>query len=150
MTNKFTEYDDVIENCAAVRTLSAARSITKIYGDTLKPLGITITQFTLLITIGRVKPQSISEIGKWLNIERTSLTRNIKPLEASGLVTRSNEGPQRRRRIELTKKGEKLLISAYPLWREAQEKVASKFDKDEFQAAMTSLETLSDFPIAHQ
>lgn len=149
MANKFEEFDEVIANCAAVRTLSAARSVTKIYGDTLRPLGITITQFTLLITIGRVKPESISEIGKWLNIDRTSLTRNLKPLETAGLVTRSNEGPQRKREIKLTKEGEDLLRSALPLWQHAQDQIKAKFNMKDFKAAMWSLEVLADFPVSH-
>lgn len=149
MSAKLEEFDEVIANCAAVRTLSAARTVTKIYGDTLRPLGITITQFTLLITIGRVRPESISEIGQWLNIDRTSLTRNLKPLEAAGLVIRADEGPQRKREIKLTKKGEETLRSAYPLWRSAQDQVEAKFDKKEFATAMRSLETLADFPVPH-
>ena len=149
MVDRFENFDEVIANCAAVRTLSAARAITKIYSDTLRPTGITITQFTLLITIGRAKPESISEIGKWLNIDRTSLTRNLKPLEAAGLVTRANEGPKRKRQIKLTKKGEEVLQSSFPLWQKAQEKVHAKFKNKDFLNAMRALEVLADFPISH-
>lgn len=131
--------DDVIDRCAAVRILSAARTIGRFYDDALRPENLTITQFTLLTTIGKAKPTSISEIGAYLSIDRTTVTRNLKLLEKAGLVTRGIEGPHRMREIRLTEQGIEALERAYPRWRSAQEFVENRLPKtklNELKAAL--------------
>jgi DNA-binding MarR family transcriptional regulator len=76
--------------CLAVRTLSAARAISRRYDTALRPVGLTITQFTLLAAIAQTRPNSISEIAERLSMER------------------------------ITDKGLSLLREAYPLWEKAQ------------------------------
>ena len=139
-------FDDVIGRCAAVRTLSAARAMTRLFDSALRPVDLTITQFTLLITIGRARPESISKIGDWLNIERTSLTRNIKLLEIAGYVSRGDEGMRRRRQIKLTPAGHGVLRRAYPLWQTAQERVEVEFKEGGYAEAKRSLRTLRTVP----
>jgi len=139
--------DDVIGRCAAVRTLSAARTMTRLYDDALRPVGLTITQFTLLVTIGRARPDSISSISEWLNIDRTSLTRNIKLLEVAGYVKRGDEGQRHRRQIELTSAGHRVLRQAYPLWQAAQERVEGEFSQKGFSEAKKSLRALRTTPV---
>ncbi|HAW77881.1 MAG TPA: MarR family transcriptional regulator [Alteromonas australica] len=106
--------------CLAVRTLSAARAISRRYDTALRPVGLTITQFTLLAAIAQTRPNSISEIAERLSMERTSLTRGAKLLEASDLIERSGEAGTRKRALRITDKGLSLLREAYPLWEKAQ------------------------------
>ena len=106
--------------CLAVRTLSAARAISRRYDTALRPVGLTITQFTLLAAIAQTRPNSISEIAERLSMERTSLTRGAKLLEASDLIERSGEAGTRKRALRITDKGLTLLQEAYPLWEKAQ------------------------------
>lgn len=133
---------DVVSCCAGVRVLSSARAITRHYDTALRPVGLTITQFTLLVGIDAIKPTSISQIGDWLSIERTSVTRNLKPLEARGLIERGPEGAARMRPVNLTKAGREELKRAYPLWQSAQAEVEGLFTKSGFQEAMDVLGTL--------
>ena len=79
-------------NCSAARLLRAARVLTRHYDEALRPAGITITQFGLLNVIKRAEPESISDIAGILDIDRTTLSRNLKPLEKANLVFRGNEG----------------------------------------------------------
>lgn len=106
--------------CLAVRTLSAARAINRRYDAALRPVGLTITQFTLLTAIAQTRPDSITEIAGRLSIERTSLTRGAKLLESSALIARNGETGTRKRALRITEKGLKLLREAYPLWEKAQ------------------------------
>lgn len=133
---------DVVGRCTAVRTLSTGRAITRHYDNALRPVGLTITQFSLLVTIGRAKPDSITATGRWLGIDRTSLTRNLKPLEAAGYVVRGAEGAKRQRSISLTPAGRRILKKAYPLWQEAQSEAESQFTGNKHGEAMKALATL--------
>ena len=134
--------EDVARRCAAVRTLSTARAITRHYDDAVRSVGITAQQFTLLVAIGRARPTSISEIGDALSMDRSSVTRNLRLLEEAGLVTRSSEGEKRRRAVKLTRKGQAKLREAYPLWEAAQARVEALFEGTGFEAAMSGLRTL--------
>lgn len=110
-------------NCSAARLLRAARVLTRHYDEALRPAGITITQFGLLNVIKRAEPESISDIAGILDIDRTTLSRNLKPLEKANLVFRGNEGGSRRRRVLLTTLGVAKLEEAMPLWQQAQSRV---------------------------
>ena len=73
--------------------------------------------------IKRYEPESISDVAQMLNVDRTTLSRNLKPLENAGLVFRGNEGESRRRRVLLTTLGVAKLKEAMPLWRKAQTRI---------------------------
>tara|TARA_R110002051_G_scaffold4127_1_gene21951 strand:- start:9417 stop:9905 length:489 start_codon:yes stop_codon:yes gene_type:complete len=114
---------EVTGTCVAGRVLRAARLITRHYDDALRPTGLTITQFGLLHVIGRYEPDSISQVAELMNLDRTSLSRNLKPLEKAGFVHRGNEGTGRKRRVLLTTLGLKKLEEARPYWKQAQAKM---------------------------
>ena len=109
--------------CSAGQLLRAARVLTRHYDDALRPVGITITQFGLLKVIQRLEPESISDIAQALDIDRTTLSRNLKPLEKAGLVFRGSEGESRRRRVLLTTLGVAKLEEAQPFGQAAQDRV---------------------------
>ncbi|WP_146739712.1 MarR family winged helix-turn-helix transcriptional regulator [Hyphomonas pacifica] len=69
------------------RLLRAARRITREYDDALRPVGLTVTQFGLLNSVDRYEPDSISELADLLALDRTTLSRNLKPLEKAGLIS---------------------------------------------------------------
>ncbi len=126
--------ENITGRCMAVRTLSAARAITRRYDSALRPLGITITQFTLLAAVARIEPDSITELADKLWMERTSLTRGAKLLEADGLIERRVEEGVRKRGLRISDKGIKLLREAYPLWQNAQQDVEEQLGKQVSEA----------------
>lgn len=122
----------------------AARSITRLYDETLKPVGLKVTQFTLLVAIKQGMPQSISELADLLAIERTTLTRNLSLLESKGLIEKGPEGYRRARIMSLTPQGEDMLKQALPIWFDVQERVTSELGNTEWHTASTTLTHLSD------
>ena len=114
-------------NCLCFNLRKAARSLTQIYDAALKPTGITAPQFTLLTAVKRQGPVSLSDLAAALGMDRTTLTRNLKPLQRDGLVA-SAEGDDRRvRLLTLTAMGRDRLRDAEPLWRAVQSKVTGTF-----------------------
>ena len=135
--------DEVMDRCAAMKTLSAARTITRRFDEAIRSTGLTITQFTLLIAIGKARPTSIAQIGTYLSLDRSSVTRNLKPLEAAGLVTRGPEGEKRMRQVLLTHAGKAKLKEAYPLWKRAQDAVEAALSDSFYTATMRGVTKLS-------
>lgn len=114
---------EVRENCAALRARMAARKLTRHYDRALRPAGLKITQFTLLISVAEGKVKSLTALADLLALERSSLVRNVKLLEDEGLIESAPSGDGRALGLRLTKAGRKKLTQALPLWREAQGEV---------------------------
>jgi DNA-binding MarR family transcriptional regulator len=97
-----------------------ARRLTQAYDRALKPVGLRLTQYSLLANLARKGGLSITDLADLLEMERTTLTRNLRPLEKAGWV-RVVEGPDlRRRAVEITPAGRRLFEEAKPLWQKAE------------------------------
>lgn len=87
----------------------------------MKPSGILPTQFTLLVATRALGPVTITKMAEALVMDRTTLTRNLKPMEREGLLSVApGMDDHRSREVCLTRKGQKKLEQALPLWKEAQ------------------------------
>jgi DNA-binding MarR family transcriptional regulator len=110
----------VAESCMGMRVRRAARVVANHYDKHLKPTGLKGTQFTLLNTIFMNPAATIGQLSDILGLDRTTLNRNLKPLEGKGLIRSGSGKDPRTRTLQMTKEGTKLLQSALPLWLEAQ------------------------------
>ncbi|MCM8919110.1 MAG: MarR family winged helix-turn-helix transcriptional regulator [Candidatus Thiodiazotropha sp.] len=115
---------EIGQTCAVFNLRKASRAITQLYEEMLRPSGILPTQFTLLVAVRGMGPIAISKLADQLVMDRTTLTRNLKPLERDGLL-RVIPGmqDQRSREVKVTQKGINQLGIALPLWRDAQRKI---------------------------
>jgi len=114
-----TTRGDLLARCACFDLRKATRAVSRLYDDCLRPLGLNITQYSLLRVI-EPEQVSVSALSRAMVMDRTSITRALAPLERDGLI-RSLAGSDKRTRIvSLTKKGAKLLSEANPRWNEAQ------------------------------
>ncbi|PWT84956.1 MAG: MarR family transcriptional regulator [Proteobacteria bacterium] len=113
-------------NCFAIR--SAARHISQLYDQFLAPVGLRATQFSILSRLKRVGPQTINSLAEAMVMDRTTLGRNILPLERDGLI-RIEAAPSDRRakELHLTKSGEKRLQAAFTSWQQAQAQFEARY-----------------------
>jgi DNA-binding MarR family transcriptional regulator len=113
-------------NCLAVR--SAARHISQFYDQLLAPSGLRGTQFSILARLKRVGPLTINALASEMVMDRTTLGRNILPLERDGLIRIETAANDRRaKQLQLTRTGEKRLQAAVQGWTEAQARFESTF-----------------------
>jgi DNA-binding MarR family transcriptional regulator len=115
---------DIGRSCAMFNLRKASRALTQLYEEIMKPSGVLPTQFTLLVVTRAMEPVAISKMADVLVMDRTTLTRNLKPLEREGWVSvRPSKQDKRAREVSLTEKGLERLEQALPLWHEAQHKI---------------------------
>jgi DNA-binding MarR family transcriptional regulator len=124
-----SELQGIASQCACRRLRGAARAVTRLYNDALRPSDLRITQFTLLVAAELRGGALISELADTLALERTSVTRELKLLEERGLVSISPGEDRRARVVELTKEGRSALAAAYPRWHEAQARALENTDQ---------------------
>ena len=106
--------------CISTRVRQLSRIITRVYDDALRPLGITASQFTLLTQLAQQDGITAVEIGHSLDIEKSTLSRNLKRLLALGHITMDPPAGRRGRGLHLTPKGEMVIQQGFPVWRDAQ------------------------------
>jgi DNA-binding MarR family transcriptional regulator len=134
-------------DCTCFRLRGAARRITQIYGRYLTPTGLKISQFSLLGFITAEGPVSIGRLSDLLATDRTTLTRNLRPLLTAGLVERAQSGDRRRHDLVATQAGRALFKRAMPLWAAAEQEVrvalGSKLTADLHGTLARSMEKLA-------
>ena len=110
------------ELCIATRVRQLSRIVTRVYDDALRPLGITASQFTLLTQLANRDGITAAEIGATLDIEKSTLSRNLKRLLALGLIIMDPPAGRRGRGLHLTPRGQAVTKEAYPIWQGAQKR----------------------------
>jgi len=120
----------------------ASRAVTRLYDDTLRPVGLRATQLVLLVAIGSGEAVSITALAKLIGMDRSTLTRNLAPLERDGLVRVGNEGWRRSRTIEITKKGSARSREALSFWEKAQNTLRQKLGAIKWADVRTDLDDL--------
>lgn len=118
------------------------RVVSQHYDRALKPAGLRATQFTLLAVLAGKGPLPLTRLAEALVLDRTTLTRNLAPLVARGLVEDGTEDDERVRLVAVTEAGRALVAEATPLWREAQGQVARLLGDDRLAVLLGDLGTL--------
>lgn len=109
--------------CTCFRVRGAARRVTQIYTRHLAPTGLKISQFSLLGFVIAKGPVTITQLSELLATDRTTLTRNLRPLIGSGVIERATAGDKRRHELVATPAGRALFKRALPLWSAAEQEV---------------------------
>ena len=112
-------------DCACLNLRGAARAVTQMYDEILKPSGLKSTQFSVLATVATKGPASMTAIARSLVMDRTTLTRNLKPLLDRRLAKVGKSEDRRQRTIAITAGGKAALAKALPLWKRANDQIIS-------------------------
>lgn len=137
-------YEDAA-NCIDFNLRRASRALTIRYNQILAPSGLLITQFSLLALLrAHGGSLSITHFAQMAGMDRTTLSRNIKPLERRGFVHITPDLTDRRVQIvELAGDGQVALDAAWPLWQAAQEQVQTLLGNDRRAHLLAELQVLA-------
>lgn len=138
-------YDKKSAMCNCLNMRRASQAITQIYDEMLEPSGLKISQFSLLNHIKYLEPVNVSELALKIRLDRTTLVRNLKPLEERGYITDIADMGARNRQLKLTDTGLKAVEAAEQLWNKAQgliEEYLGKEDMDNLTRLLSKIEAL--------
>jgi DNA-binding MarR family transcriptional regulator len=130
------------DSCLCHRTRMASRVVTRFYDEILRAVGLRATQLAVLVAVGNEDVMSITALAKFMGMDRSTLTRNLAPLEREGLIRVGNEGWRRSRTVEITKKGRARLRVALPFWERAQDTLRQKLGSRKWPVIMADLNDL--------
>jgi DNA-binding MarR family transcriptional regulator len=107
----------VRDTCLCLHVQRAARALARRFDQALKPLGLTNGQFSLLMSLNRPQPAPMGSVAAVLDMDRTTLTAALKPLQRRGLLEVVPDPKDARSRLlTLTGEGRALLTRALPVW----------------------------------
>jgi DNA-binding MarR family transcriptional regulator len=134
--------ETLLATCLCHKARMAARVITRVYDEALRRTGLRATQLAVLAAVGARGALSIKSLADSLEMERTTLTRNLRPLEEKGFVVLAPEARHRSRMLTLTAAGRAALAGAVPLWEEAQRSVRKRLGERRWPVAQAALQDL--------
>ncbi len=130
----------LIEVCLCHHTRRAARAVTRVFDEALLPTGLKASQFNILAVIAARDPTSAGEVARLLAMDRTTLSRNLKPLKEEGYVTAGGGSGRRPDTLTLTREGSAILARASLLWRTAQGEMTQRLGSNQSSILLQALE----------
>lgn len=133
-----------LAGCTCARLRKLTRRVSQRYDQVLAPVGLRVTQYSLLANLEKNEGATITALARTLGMDRTTLVRNLKPLEQSGFVAQGAGARGNERAVSLTAEGRAVLQRARPLWSRAEKEVRAALGAD----TITHLHALIDESIA--
>ncbi len=128
-----------MENCLCFNLRRVARAFTQFYVAELKRHGVLPTQSPILAALANRPAATMAELSDWLGMDRTTLVRNLRPLEREGLVKSSDRGRGHKVSLALTGKGRVRLEAFKTDWQKTQQKVVRTLGKERWAGILRDL-----------
>lgn len=140
-----SEADELLTpaHCISNSLQKTARAVARIYAEEMRASGLTRGQFPILESLATVKVLPLSVLARRLYLDRTTLTRNLTPLERDGLVLRPPDPLDARvRQVAISPAGRRTLRTARRGWKRAQKRVLERIGVDGWRTLETTLRDL--------
>lgn len=129
------------ENCVCFNLRWVTRAVTQFYDAEMRRHGIRPTQGSILAALQAKDSWNMAELSDWLGMERTTLVRNLRPLQRDGFVVATGGGRGNRVALTITTKGRKQVEALVPAWKSAQSAVVKTLGEKRWSAILSDLET---------
>jgi len=130
-----------MENCVCFNLRWVTRKVTQFFDAEMRRHGIRPTQGSILASLITKDSWTMAELSDWLGMERTTLVRNLRPLQRDGLVKVGGGGRGRLVELAITPKGRKQMEKLTPAWKYAQSAAVKTLGEKRWSAVLSDLET---------
>jgi DNA-binding MarR family transcriptional regulator len=132
-----------VENCACFNVRRVARVMTQFFDAEVRRHGLRPTQTPILGALQARDGWGMAELSDWLGMDRTTLVRNLRPLQRDGLVQAEGGGRGGHVELFITEKGRATLARLFPAWRSAQNKVVATLGKERWSGIIRDLQQVA-------
>jgi DNA-binding MarR family transcriptional regulator len=130
------------KECTCFNLRKATRIVTQIFDTAMRPIGLRVTQFTLLALCLAYGPVTVTNLADEMVADRTTLSRNLDPMEKSGLIKIEQGYDRRTRIVDLTEAGRIKLNEAYPIWKKTQEEIKEAVGMEKWSELLSNVSVL--------
>ena len=129
------------ENCVCFNLRWVTRAVTQFYDAEMRRHGIRPTQGSILLALQAKDNWTMADLSDWLGMDRTTLVRNLRPLQRDGLVHAGGGGRGRLVELAITAKGRKQIAKLTPAWKSAQRAAVKTLGEKRWSEILSDLET---------
>lgn len=148
MSSNTSSYQEINAKDCCFNLRKVTRAVTQFFDRHLEPANIRATQFTLLLELSSATGKTLTEMSEGLVMDRTTLTRNLKPLEKAGFISTVKLADRRSKGYELTEQGRAAIEKGVPLWQKAQQSIVGQFGNDRYHKLLEELKVLRSYAIS--
>ena len=130
-----------VENCVCFNLRRVARVVTQFFDAEMRRHGIRPTQGSILVSLKAKDSWSMAELSDWLGVDRTTLVRNLRPLQRDGFVKTIGGGRGNLVEVMITTKGREQIKKLTPAWKSAQNAVVKTLGEKRWSAILSDLES---------
>jgi DNA-binding MarR family transcriptional regulator len=130
-----------IQNCICLNLRRASRMVTQFYDSEVRRHGLRPTQGSILLALNAREKWSMAELSDWLGMDRTTLLRNLRPLQRDELTQADGSGRGGRVELSITAKGRNKIEEFMPAWRSAQRVAVETLGEKRWSVVLVDLET---------
>jgi DNA-binding MarR family transcriptional regulator len=128
--------------CTSFNLKKATRVVQSLFDEAFRTIGLKGTQFTVLSHIFSYGPITLTKLAEIMLLDRTTLARNLAPLEKKGLIEVNPGSDLRTRYVDITEKGRRLLSRALPLWEKTQERIKNGLGDEKWNSMLSNISEL--------
>ncbi|WP_137885197.1 MarR family winged helix-turn-helix transcriptional regulator [Pseudomonas sp. 2FE] len=132
----------LMTHCLCTKLRRATRSVSRLYDDALRDIGLNVAQYSLLSHLQRLDQPSISVLAVAMGLDRSTLGRNLKVLQAEGLIVLGEGEDHRSRLVQLSAAGRERIALALVAWKKAQADLAQRLGEGKREALLMLLDDL--------
>ncbi len=130
--------------CVCSNLRRASRAVTNYYDSVLGQVSdLRVSQMIVLVVLCLAGPQTIHELAELMALDRTTIGRNLRPLEKQGLLTLTSGSDQRTRVVTLTAQGQEALLRVVPQWERAQAQMVTGIGHEQVAEFLAQLSTVA-------
>lgn len=126
-------------DCPCLSLRQASRMVAQLFDEALIPVELLSTQLPVLVLVSLHQPLTITRLASLLVMDRTTLTRVMKPLFSRGLIKTTTSRDKRKSLLQITPKGIEVLEEAYPLWKKTQRQIVGGLGDDQWKIVREKL-----------
>jgi DNA-binding MarR family transcriptional regulator len=130
-----------MENCVCFNLRWVTRVVTRFFDAEIRRHGIRPTQRTILLALSAKESWTMAALSDWLGMDRTTLVRNLRPLQRDGMAQTVGGGRGGRVELSITAKGRTQIKESLPAWRLAQSAAVKTLGEQRWSAILSDLET---------
>ncbi len=125
---------EILRGCVFSRTRMLDRVLSRLFDDSLAPLGIRANQLTVLALLGATEGLRAADVAQYLEMDKSTVSRGVALLRAHGWVEESAGPTKTSRSLAVTVEGRALLRETLPLWRSAGEGARETLGEESVEA----------------
>ena len=140
---------EILRGCVCSRTRMLDRILSRLFDDSLAPLGIRASQLTVLALIGAMEGLRAADVAKHLEMDKSTVSRSLALLRARGWVEESGGPSAKSRRLDVTAQGRALLCETLPHWRSAVGKARETLGDESVDALRSAADSFLRLRASH-